>query len=333
MAKPKIFVTRDQPGPALTKLGNLYDVTVNPEDRPVSKEELIAAVKEVDGIIACVGDRIDGEVMDASGGFLKAVCNAIVGFDNVDLKAATERGIYVTNTPGVLTETVADLAFGLLLTLSRRIAEADRFIRTGRWRGWGPKQFLGFDVHGKTLGILGLGRIGLAVAKRAKGFDMTVLYFDVFRNTEMEKKLGLHFVPLNEVLSRSDFVSVHVPLIPQTKHMISTNELDLMKESAFLINSSRGPVVDEKALITALKAGKIRGAGLDVWDPEPPSVDNPLLTMDNVVTLPHIASASVETRTRMIEMAIDNLKAILNGRIPPNLVNKEVISVRPLKVS
>jgi len=333
MAKPKIFVTRDQPGPALTKLGNIYDVKVNPEDRPVSKEELIVAVKEVDGIIACVGDRIDGEVMDASGGFLKAVCNAIVGFDNVDLKAATERGIYVTNTPGVLTETVADLAFGLLLTLSRRIAEADRFIRTGRWRGWGPKQFLGFDVHGKTLGILGLGRIGLAVAKRAKGFDMTVLYFDVFRNTEMEKKLGLHFVPLNEVLSRSDFVSVHVPLIPQTKHMISTNELDLMKESAFLINSSRGPVVDEKALITALKAGKIRGAGLDVWDPEPPSVDNPLLTMDNVVTLPHIASASVETRTRMIEMAIDNLKAILNGRIPPNLVNKEVISVRPLKVS
>jgi len=333
MAKPKIFVTRDQPGPSLTKLGNLYDVTINPEDRPVSKEELIAAVKEVDGIIACVGDRIDGEVMDASGGFLKAVCNAIVGFDNVDLKAATERGIYVTNTPGVLTETVADLAFGLLLTLSRRIAEADRFIRTGRWRGWGPKQFLGFDVHGKTLGILGLGRIGLAVAKRAKGFDMTVLYFDVFRNTEMEKKLGLHFVPLNEVLSRSDFVSVHVPLIPQTKHMISTNELDLMKESAFLINSSRGPVVDEKALITALKAGKICGAGLDVWDPEPPSVDNPLLTMDNVVTLPHIASASVETRTRMIEMAIDNLKAILNGRIPPNLVNKEVISVRPLKVS
>ena len=333
MAKPKIFVTRDQPGPSLTKLGNLYDVTINPEDRPVSKEELIAAVKEVDGIIACVGDRIDGEVMDASGGFLKAVCNAIVGFDNVDLKAATERGIYVTNTPGVLTETVADLAFGLLLTLSRRIAEADRFIRTGRWRGWGPKQFLGFDVHGKTLGILGLGRIGLAVAKRAKGFDMTVLYFDVFRNTEMEKKLGLHFVPLNEVLSRSDFVSVHVPLIPQTKHMISTNELDLMKESAFLINSSRGPVVDEKALITALKAGKICGAGLDVWDPEPPSVDNPLLTMDNVVTLPHIASASVETRTQMIEMAIDNLKAILNGRIPPNLVNKEVISVRPLKVS
>jgi glyoxylate reductase len=333
MAKPKIFVTRDQPGKALTKLGDLYDVTVNPEDRPVSKEELIAAVKEVDGIIACVGDRIDGEVMDASGGFLKAVCNAIVGFDNVDLKAATERGIYVTNTPGVLTETVADLAFGILLTLSRRIAEADRFIRTGMWRGWGPKQFLGFDVHGKTLGILGLGRIGLAVAKRAKGFDMTVLYFDVFRNPEMEKKLGLHFAPLNEVLSRSDFVSVHVPLIPQTKHMISTNELDLMKESAFLINSSRGPVVDEKALITALKAGKIRGAGLDVWDPEPPSVDNPLLTMDNVVTLPHIASASVETRTRMIEMAIDNLKAILNGRIPPNLVNEDVVSVRPLKAS
>jgi len=333
MAKTKIFVTRDQPGPALTNLGTLYDVTVNYEDRPVSKDELIAAVKDADGIIACVGDRIDGEVMDASGGFLKAVCNAIVGFDNVDLKAATERGIYVTNTPGVLTETVADLAFGLLLTLSRRIAEADRFIRTGRWRGWGPKQFLGYDVHGKTLGIIGLGRIGLAVAKRAKGFDMDVLYFDVFRNTEMETKLGLRFVPFNDVMSHSDFVSVHVPLIPQTKHMISTNELDLMKESAFLINSSRGPVVDEKALITALKAGKICGAGLDVWDPEPPRVDNPLLTMDNVVALPHIASASVETRTRMIEMAIDNLTAILNGRLPPNLVNEDVISVRPLKAS
>ena len=331
MARIKIFVTRDQPGPALKNLGNIYDVTVNPNDRPVSKDELIVAVKGVNGVIACVGDRIDGEVMDASGGFLKAVCNAIVGFDNVDLKAATERGIYVTNTPGVLTETVADLAFGLLLALSRRIAEADRFIRTGKWRGWGPKQFLGLDVHGKTLGIIGLGRIGLEVAKRAKGFNMKVIYFDEFRNTEMEKKLGLSYVSLNEVLSRSDFVSVHVPLMPQTQHMIGQKEFDLMKESAFFINSSRGPVIDEKALINALKAGKIRGAGLDVWDPEPPSVDNPLLKMDNVVTLPHIASASVETRTRMIEMAINNLKAILNGRIPPNLVNKDVFNVRPLK--
>ena len=190
---------------------------------------------------------------------------------------------------------------------------------------------MGLDVHGKTLGIIGLGRIGLEVAKRAKGFNMKVIYFDEFRNTEMEKKLGLSYVSLNEVLSRSDFVSVHVPLMPQTQHMIGQKEFDLMKESAFFINSSRGPVIDEKALINALKAGKIRGAGLDVWDPEPPSVDNPLLKMDNVVTLPHIASASVETRTRMIEMAINNLKAILNGRIPPNLVNKDVFNVRPLK--
>ena len=190
---------------------------------------------------------------------------------------------------------------------------------------------MGLDVHGKTLGIIGLGRIGLEVAKRPKGFNMKVIYFDEFRNTEMEKKLGLSYVSLNEVLSRSDFVSVHVPLMPQTQHMIGQKEFDLMKESAFFINSSRGPVIDEKALINALKAGKIRGAGLDVWDPEPPSVDNPLLKMDNVVTLPHIASASVETRTRMIEMAINNLKAILNGRIPPNLVNKDVFNVRPLK--
>lgn len=330
MARMKVFVTRDHPGPALKDLRKRYNVKVNLEDRPVSKEELIKAVREVDGVIPCVGDMIDGEVMEASGDTLKAICNSIVGFDNVDLKAATERGIYVTNTPEVLTETVADLTFGLLITLARRINEAERIIRTGQWRGWGPKQFLGLDVHGKTLGVLGLGRIGRAVAKRAKGFDMRVIYYDVVRNAQIEKELSLEFVPMERVLRESDFISVHVPLLPQTRHLVGEKEFGMMKETAFLINTSRGPVIDEKALVRALRGGKIRGAALDVWEPEPPHADNPLLKMDSVVALPHIASASVETRTRMVEMAIENLNAVLQGKIPPNLVNKDVIKVRPL---
>jgi glyoxylate reductase len=267
--------------------------------------------------------------MEASGGTLQAVCNAIVGFDNVDLTAATERGIYVTNTPGVLTETVADLTFGLILSAARNIASADRYIRTGKWHGWGPKQFLGLDVYGKTLGIVGLGRIGYAVARRAQGFNMKLLFYDVLRNPEQEKKHGLAFAPLDTLLQKSDYVSIHVPLLPQTRHFISERELNLMKDTAFLINTSRGPVVNEKDLIKALQTRKIRGAGIDVWDPEPPQVNNPLLSMDNVVALPHIASASIETRSLMIQMAIDNLKCILQGKIPPNLVNKEVVNVRP----
>jgi len=333
MNKPKIYVTRDQPGTALTELQNLYDVTINPEDHPVPKHVLIEEVNGISGIIACVGDRIDGEVMDASGGTLQAVCNAIVGFDNIDLIAATERGIYVTNTPGVLTETVADLTFGLILSAARNIASADRYIRTGKWHGWGPKQFLGVDVYGKTLGIVGLGRIGYAVAKRAQGFNMELLFYDVIRNPEQEQKYGLTFTPLDTLLQKSDFVSIHVPLLPQTRHFISERELNLMKNTAFLVNTSRGPVVNEKALIKALQTGKIRGAGIDVWDPEPPQGTNPLLIMDNVVVLPHIASASIETRSLMIQMAINNLKCTLQGKIPPNLVNKEVVNVRPLSLT
>lgn len=329
MSKTKIYVTRDQPGTALTELQNLYDVTINLEDYPVPKRVLIEKMDGISGIIACVGDQIDREVMEASGGTLQAVCNAIVGFDNVDLTAATERGIYVTNTPGVLTETVADLTFGLILSAARNIASADRYIRTGKWHGWGPKQFLGLDVYGKTLGIVGLGRIGYAVARRAQGFNMKLLFYDVLRNPEQEKKHGLAFAPLDTLLQKSDYVSIHVPLLPQTRHFISERELNLMKDTAFLINTSRGPVVNEKDLIKALQTRKIRGAGIDVWDPEPPQVNNPLLSMDNVVALPHIASASIETRSLMIQMAIDNLKCILQGKIPPNLVNKEVVNVRP----
>lgn len=333
MSKPKIYVTRDQPGTALTELQNLYDVTINFEDHPVTKRVLMEQARGVSGIIACVGDQIDGEIMDASGGNLQAVCNAIVGFDNVDLAAATERGIYVTNTPGVLTETVADLTFGLILSVARNISSADRFIRTGTWQGWGPKQFLGIDVNGKTLGIVGLGRIGYAVAKRAQGFNMKLLFYDVYRNPDREKQYGLTYAPLDTLLQQSDYVTIHVPLLPQTRHFIGKRELDLMKNTAFLINTSRGPVVNENDLIEALQAEKIRGAGLDVWDPEPPQANNPLLAMDTVVALPHIASASIETRSLMIQMAIDNLKCVLQGKIPPNLVNKEVVNVRPLSSS
>lgn len=330
MSKSKIFVTRDHPGSALTELQNLYEVTINLEDHPVSKRVLMEQVDGVSGVIACVGDRINDEVMDASGGTLQAICNAIVGFDNVDLAAATKRGIYVTNTPGVLTETVADLTFGLILSAARNITFADRYIRTGKWHGWGPKQFLGIDVYGKTLGIIGLGRIGYAVAKRAQGFNMKLLFYDVVRNPELESKYGLIFASLDTLLQQSDYVSIHVPLIPQTRHFISERELNLMKSTAILINTSRGPVINEKALINALQTEKIRGAGIDVWDPEPPQGNNPLLSMDNVVALPHIASASIETRSLMIQMAIDNLKCILQGKMPPNLVNQEVINVRSL---
>jgi glyoxylate reductase len=333
MKKTKIYVTRDQPGTALNELQNLYDVTINFEDHPVSKQVLIEQAAGLSGIIACVGDQIDGEVMDASGGSLQAVCNAIVGFDNVDLTAATKRGIYVTNTPGVLTETVADLTFGLILSVARNITSANRFIRTGNWHGWGPTQFLGIDVYGKTLGIVGLGRIGYAVARRAQGFNMKLLFYDVYRNPEREKQYGLTYASLDMLLQQSDYVTIHVPLVPQTRHFIGKQELDLMKDTAFLINTSRGPVVNEKDLIEALQAEKIRGAGLDVWDPEPPQANNPLLAMDNVVALPHIASASIETRSLMIQMAIDNLKCILQGKIPPNLVNKDVMNVRPLSSS
>lgn len=322
--KPKVYVTRIIPEKGLEILREAADVKVWQDELPPPREVLLKEVEDVDGLVSLLTDKIDAELFDRAKK-LKIVSNYAVGFDNIDLDEATKRGIMATNTPGVLTETTADLAFALLMATARRIVEADKFARTGRWKTWGPMLMLGQDVYGAKLGLIGLGRIGYAVAKRAKGFDMDVMYYDMFRNEKAEQELGLKFVELEQLLKESDFVSIHVPLTPETKHLINEKTLGLMKKTAILVNTARGPVVDEKALYEALVSNKIAGAGLDVMDPEPPSMDNPLLKLDNVIILPHIASASVATRTKMAVMAAENCVAGLKGEVPPNLLNKQVL--------
>lgn len=322
--KPKVYVTRIIPEKGLEILREAADVKVWQDELPPPREVLLKEVEDVDGLVSLLTDKIDAELFDRAKK-LKIVSNYAVGFDNIDLDEATKRGIMATNTPGVLTETTADLAFALLMATARRIVEADKFARAGKWKTWGPMLMLGQDVYGAKLGLIGLGRIGYAVAKRAKGFDMDVMYYDMFRNEKAEQELGLKFVELEHLLKESDFVSIHVPLTPETKHLINEKTLGLMKKTAILVNTARGPVVDEKALYEALVSNKIAGAGLDVMDPEPPSMDNPLLKLDNVIILPHIASASVATRTKMAVMAAENCVAGLKGDVPPNLLNKQVI--------
>ncbi|NLC62638.1 MAG: D-glycerate dehydrogenase [Thermoanaerobacterales bacterium] len=322
--KPKVFVTRVIPEKGLKMLREAADVRVWEDELPPPREILLKESENVDGLVALLTDRIDTELFDTAKK-LKIVSNYAVGFDNIDLDEASKRGIMVTNTPGVLTDTTADLAFTLLMAAARRIIEADRFVRSGRWKTWGPMLMLGQDIYGAKLGLVGLGRIGYAVAKRAKGFDMDVMYYDLTRNEKAENELGLRFVEMEQLLKEADFVSIHVPLTPETRLLINENTLGLMKETAILINTARGPVVDEEALFDALKNNKIAGAGLDVMDPEPPNKDNPLLKLDNVIIVPHIASASIATRTKMAVMAAQNCIAGLKGDIPPNLVNKQVI--------
>lgn len=323
MSKPKVFVTRKLPKPALELLEKETDFEMNPEDRILEKHEIKEGLKGKDALLCLLTDKIDAEIMEASDR-LKVISNCAVGFDNIEVAEATKRGIAVTNTPGVLTETTADLSWALLMAVARRIPEAERYLREGKWKGWAPMLFLGHDVYGKTLGIVGLGRIGSAMARRAKGFDMKILYHDIQRNEQLEKELGARYVSLEELLRESDFVTLHVPLSPETYHLIGKEKLELMKPTAFLINTSRGPVVDEEALIEVLQAGKIAGAALDVYEKEP-FVPKKLIKLDNVVLVPHIGSASVETRTKMALMAVENLITVLRGKVPPNLVNPEVI--------
>lgn len=330
MAKFKIFVTRQLPGQGLEKLKTIADDEVNPEDRVLTREELIKGVRGKDGVISLLTDEMDAEIMDSSKR-LKVISNCAVGFDNIDLKAATERGIYITNTPEVLTESVADLTLALILAVARRLVEADQFLRSGKWEGWAPMLLLGNDVYNKTLGIVGLGRIGVAVARRAKGFNMRILYYDTIRYEKLEKEFGLSYVSFENLLKESDYVTIHVPLLPSTYHMIGEREFKLMKPTAYLINTSRGPIVDEKALFNALKKRAIAGAGLDVFEKEPIDKDNPLISLDNAILLPHVASGTIETRTTMANLAIENLISVLQEKMPPCLVNKEVIKVRPLK--
>ena len=328
--RKKVYVTRELPEDAMKLLKSKFDVEVWQEEMPPPKSLLKEKVREVNGLICLLTERIDREVINAAGPQFRGISQVAVGFDNIDVEAATEKGIYVTNTPGVLTETTADYAFALLMAVARRIAEADKYVKSGKWKvPWGLMMLLGQDVWGKTIGIIGMGRIGSAVARRAKGMNMKILYYDVVRNEKAEKELGAEYVDLETLLKESDFVTIHVPLLPSTRHLINEERLKLMKRTACLINTSRGPVVDEKALYKALKEGWIWAAGLDVWEKEPTDPDNPLLKLGNVTASPHIASGSIATRTRMAVMAVENMTAILEGKVPPNLVNKEVLKVRP----
>jgi len=320
----KVFVTRRIPQVGLDLLQKECEVKVNPHERVLTRQELIDGVKEADGLLCLLTDIIDKEVMDANPK-LKIISNYAVGYNNIDVEEATRRGIMVTNTPGVLTDTTADLTWAILMCVARRIVEADRFTRQGKFKQWSPMLFLGSDVHHSTLGIVGFGRIGRAVARRAKGFEMKVLYTDVRRAPEkVEEELEAKFVFLDELLSSSDFVSLHAPLLPTTYHLIGEKELRRMKRTAFLINAARGPLVDEKALVRALKEGWIAGAALDVYENEPELTPG-LAELDNVVLVPHIGSASTATREKMATMAATNLLAGLKGEVPPNLVNREVL--------
>lgn len=330
--RPKVYVTRDIPKAALDLLKAKADLEVWTEETPPPKRLLMEQVKKIDGLYCLLTDKIDEELIAAAGERLRVISQVAVGYDNIDVKAANKRGILVTNTPGVLTDTTADYAWTLVMAVARRVAEADRYVKGGRWKiPWGLSMMLGGDVWGKTIGIVGIGRIGSAVARRAKAFNMELLYYDVVRNPDLERELGVKYTGLEDLLKKVDFVTLHVPLTPKTRHLIGEKELRMMKKTAYLINTSRGPIVDEKALYKALKEGWIRGAGLDVWEKEPTDPDNPLLTLDNVTGSPHIASASVETRTKMAVMAAENLVSALEGKVPPNLVNKEALAVRPLK--
>ncbi len=323
MSKPKIFVTRQLPGPAMDILDAECAITVNPHDRPASRNELEKAVEGIDGLLCLLTDTID-EALLAKSPRLKVISNYAVGYDNIDLESCSKRKIAVTNTPGVLTEATADLAWALLMAAARRLVEADRYVREGRFKSWGPMLFLGREVNDKTLGVVGLGRIGRAVARRAGGFNMRVLYHGRHRvGAEEEYNLGVEYKPFEQLLKEADYISLHVPLNEETRHMIGAKELKLMKSSAILVNTSRGPVIDEKSLVRALKRNEIGGAALDVYEHEP--VPAPGLTeLPNAVLAPHIASATTETRTKMAVMAAENLLAGLKGEKIPNLVNLEL---------
>jgi lactate dehydrogenase-like 2-hydroxyacid dehydrogenase len=324
-ARPKVFVARRIPDDGLDPVLAACDAVVWPDELPPPRDALLAAVRGCDGVLTLLTDRVDDEFLDAAGPQLVVVSNYAVGFDNVDVPACTARGIPVGNTPGVLTETTADLAWALLMAAARRLPEGDRYVRGGRWKTWGPLLLLGPDVHGATIGIVGFGRIGQAVARRASGFAMTVLYHDVHRaEAAVETAYGATYVELGELLERSDFVSLHVTLTPETRGLISTDALRRMKRSAVLVNTSRGPVVDQRALHAALREGEIFAAALDVTDPEPIAADDPLLGLDNCLVVPHIASASRATRGKMAEMAAANLLAGLRGERLPTPVNPEV---------
>ena len=320
----KIFITRLIPDKGINLLKEKgYGLIISPHDRVLSKGELIEFLKQDSyGAVLCLlTDKIDGEIMDAAGKQCKIFANYAVGFDNIDIKAAKKRGIMVTNTPGVLTDTVAEHTFGLILALAHRVSEADRFTRAGKYTGWAPMLLLGIDVSKKILGIVGLGRIGSRVAYHAvKGFDMNVMYYDVKRSEEFEKEYGAEFREnVDDIFREADFISLHVPLLDTTRHLVNKERMSLMKKTAYLVNTSRGPVVDEAALVDVLKNGTIAGAGLDVFENEPKLAPG-LLELENVIVTPHIASATEGARQSMSLTAAQNIIEALEGRMPPNLI-------------
>lgn len=329
--KPKVFITRKIPESGINLVREHCDVTVYPGEGPLKGDELIQHASAMDGIICLPGDGIDKTFLNAASN-LRVVSTSSVGYEHIDVQEATQRGIYIGYTPGILTDATADLAFALLLSTARKIPRCDQFVRAGNWKAIGsPLHLFGTSVWGTTLGIIGLGRIGKAMAERARGFKMKVFYTDNQRLTPSEEhNLGIEYSLLDDLLRESDFVSLHTPLTPDTRHLINTDRLKLMKPSAILINTARGPVVDEEALITALKEGWIAGAGLDVYEKEPIDPRNQLLALDNVVLLPHMGSATTQTRSAMSVRAAQNLLAVLKGTPPPSWLNPEVEKIRPL---
>lgn len=315
LQKYSVFITRKIPEPGPTILKKYLQVNMNPEVNVLGREALIKNVKNVDALLCMLGDNIDSNVMDAAGSNLKVISCYSVGYDHVDIKEAEKRKIIVTNTPNVLANTTADLTFSLILSAARNIVDADNHVRKGNWKfGWTPDLFLGYDVYGSTLGIIGLGEIGTLVAKRAKGFGMEVLYYSNSRNQKIESDLSISYVPLEELLQRSDFVSIHASLNKSSFHMIDESKIKLMKNTAFLINTSRGKVVNEQHLIKALKDKQIAGVGLDVYENEPISRSNPLIHMPQTVLLPHIGSATFQTRSKMAEVSANNIVNSLIGK-------------------
>jgi glyoxylate reductase len=324
--KPRVLVTRRLQPAVMDLLYESFDLIVSPHDGPMPREELLGALPGQEGLLPLLVDKVDAELLDAAGGSLRIVANYAVGYNNIDLDASTSRGVAVTNTPDVLTDTTADLAIALMLAVARRMVEADALTRPGRFPGWGPMFMLGADLHHKTLGLIGLGRIGRAVARRAQGFDVKVIYHQRNRlDPETEKQLDVEYRDLDKLLAESDFISPHVPLTPDTNHLIGRKELELMKPTAYLVNTARGEVVDEAALVKALERGVIAGAGLDVYENEP-ELHPGLPGLKNVVLIPHLGSATLETRTNMGLVAAGNLRALLlHGRVPPNCLNPQVL--------
>jgi len=320
--RPAVYVTRRIPDAGLARLREACRVTLWEDELPPPYAVLRAESARADGLLSLLSDRVDAALLDAAPN-LRVISQMAVGYDNIDVRAATARGIPVGHTPGVLTETTADFAFALLMAAARRVSEGERFVRDGRWRTWGPMLLMGQDIHGATLGIVGMGRIGQAVARRASGFAMRVIYAD-HGPVALPPDLYAERLPLDDVLAQADFVSLHTPLTPETTHLIDARALALMKPTAILINTARGPVVDQGALAAALADGVIAGAALDVTDPEPIAPDDPLLALDTCLIVPHIASSSVATRTRMVVMAVENLLAGLAGERLPYCVNPEV---------